>query len=69
MYGCPILCPLPEVRIERNAADMLITISEGVRNMSEEYARIAIVTGATSGIGEATARLFGREGAKFFLKP
>ena len=30
--------------------------------MSEKYVRIAAVTGATSGIGEATARKFVAEG-------
>ena len=33
----------------------------------ESKNKVVIVTGASSGIGEATARQFGREGAKVVL--
>ena len=35
-----------------------IIIRKRGQNMSDNYSRIAIVTGATSGIGEATVRKF-----------
>jgi len=38
--------------------DNILSVSEKGEKMSDNYSRIAIVTGATSGIGEATARKF-----------
>src|SRR5262245_65918384 len=39
----------------------------GRRNIMRLAGKVAIVTGASSGMGAATARLFGREGAKVVL--
>ena len=41
---------------------ILKDIPEGQVDMTHDYSRIAIVTGATSGIGEATARTFMKAG-------
>jgi NADP-dependent 3-hydroxy acid dehydrogenase YdfG len=66
--------PLPELAIRRdpNGAPRLSSVRDAIRELQERIVadiegKVVVITGASSGLGEATARLLAARGAKVFL--